>query len=187
MPDSLSLYLLLIAVIAGERFSELVLSRRNRRWALARGGVEVGQGHYPFMVAVHAAFLLSCGLEPWLLQRPWRPTMGGTMLVLVALSMSLRYWAISTLGRRWNTRVVVLPGVPLVAAGPYRRLRHPNYVAVIVEIFALPLVHSAWLTAVVFTLLNVVVLRTRIAVEERALSAHAVGGEALPQDEAPPR
>ena len=97
------------------------------------------------------------------------------MLILVALSMSLRYWAISSLGRRWNTRVVVLPGVPLVAAGPYRYLRHPNYVAVIVEIFALPLVHSAWLTAVVFTLLDLVVLRTRIAVEERALSCPAPG------------
>lgn len=171
MLDSFSLYLLLIAVVGCERLVELVLSTRNRRWALARGGVEVGQGHYPFMVAVHAAFLLSCGLEPWLLQRSWQPTMGGAMLVLVLLAMGLRYWAIATLGRRWNTRVVVLPGVPLVTAGPYKRFRHPNYVAVIVEIFALPLVHSAWLTAVLFTLLNLVVLRTRVAVEERALSS----------------
>ena len=100
--------------------------------------------------------------------------------MLVALSMSLRYWAISSLGRRWNTRVVVLPGVPLEAAGPYRHLRHPNYLAVVIEIFALPLVHSAWLTAIVFSVLNLIVLRTRIAVEERALSFRAAGQTGAP-------
>ena len=99
----------------------------------------------------------------------WR-LVGWSMLVLVVLAQALRWWCIATLGPRWNTRIVVIPGLPLVAAGPYRWLRHPNYVAVVVEGVALPLVHTAWITALIFTGLNAVLLRVRISAENLALT-----------------
>jgi methyltransferase len=92
------------------------------------------------------------------------------MLALVLAAQVLRWWCIGTLGNQWNTRVIVVPGLPLVTTGPYRRLRHPNYVAVAVEVFALPMVHTAWLTAVVFSLANLALMAVRIPVEERALA-----------------
>lgn len=177
--DSRHLYLLLILAIAGERLSELSLSLRNRRRALALGGVESGQGHYPWMVLIHTLLLIAAPLEVFLLGRPFLPALGIPMLALVASTMALRYWAISALGPRWNTRIIVLPGVPAVAGGPYRYLRHPNYLAVVVEVFALPLVHTAWITALVFSALNALVLRVRIAAEERALAAGSAYQETL--------
>jgi methyltransferase len=126
------------------------------------------------MVALHTGLLLACLAEVWLLERPFLPWLGWPMLVLVLASQALRWWCITTLGPRWNTRVIVVPGLPLVARGPYRRLHHPNYVAVVVEGFALPLVHSAWLTALAFTVLNaVLLLGFRLPCENRALAAPA--------------
>lgn len=164
-------YLGLIGLIAAERVFEIFLSNRNLRWALAEGGREVGRGHFPAMVALHALFLPACVLEVWLLDRSFTPAVGGPMLLLVALTMTVRYWAISTLGRRWNTRVVVLPGRPRICDGPYRFMRHPNYLAVVVEIAAVPLVFGAWWTALAFSTGNLLVLRTRLRVEEAALRA----------------
>lgn len=171
--DSRYLYLALIGAVAGERLVELVLSERHRRRALARGGVESGQGHYPWMVLVHTLFLIAAPAEVFLLDRPAIPALAIPMLLLVLATMGLRYWAVVTLGEHWNTRVVVVPGMTAVARGPYRFLRHPNYVAVTVEIAALALVHTAWLTALIFSLANAILLRVRIAAEERALAAHA--------------
>ncbi len=127
-------------------------------------------GHYPWMVLQHTAFLICCPLEVWLLGRPFVPVLGYPMLLLVVLATGLRYWVIRTLDGRWTTRIVVLPGASPVTGGPYRLLRHPNYLAVIAEILALPLVHTAWLTAIVFSVLNGVILRVRIRAEEEALS-----------------
>jgi methyltransferase len=166
---SVALYLLLLLVVAVERAVEVTLSSRNRRWSLARGGVEYGRAHYPWMVAVHALLLISCAVEVAVLGRPFIPAFGLSMLAVVFATMILRYWAIATLGRRWNTRVIVISGLPLVAGGPYRFLRHPNYVAVMVEVAALPLVHCAWWTALLFSLADAVVLGRRIAVENAAL------------------
>ena len=177
--DSRLLYLALIAVVAIERLLELVITTRNVRWARERGGLEFGRGHYPWMVALHTGFLLACPLEVFLLQRAFVPWLGWPMLVLVGLSMALRYWAVTTLGRRWSTRVVVVPGLPAVDGGPFRFLRHPNYVAVIVEGFALPLVHGAWVTALVFQALNAWILSVRIGVEERSLREHSSYDERL--------
>lgn len=162
-------YLCLVALVAGERGFEVALSLRNRRRALARGGLEFGGDHYPWMVLLHAVFLGACAAEVWFLRRPWIPGLGFSMLPLLAGSMSLRYWAIATLGERWNTRVVVLPGAPAVTGGPYRFLRHPNYLAVGIEMLALPLLHTAWITALLGSALNAWVLRVRIRVEEEAL------------------
>lgn len=167
------LFTILVAAVGLERLAELVLTRRNVAWALAQGGVEHGRGHYPAMVVLHTGFLVGAVAEVWLLQRVFTPWLGWTMLVLVVAAQGLRWWCIGSLGRRWSTRVVVLPGEPLVAHGPYRFVRHPNYVAVVVEGVALPLVHGAWLTALVFTVLDTVLLRTRIRVEDEALTSAA--------------
>jgi methyltransferase len=168
--DTRILYTVLVALVALGRIAELRIAARNRRRLLAQGGVEVSPGHYPWMVALHTAFLFACPLEIWLLDRPFVPGLAGSMLVLLAMAVGLRWWVISSLEGRWTTRIVVLPGVPPVTGGPYRFLRHPNYLAVILEILALPLVHTAWLTAIVFSLANGLLLRVRIRAEEAGLS-----------------
>jgi len=160
-------YALLIAAVAVERIAELVVSQRNLSWSRARGGVEFGARHYPAMVTLHTCLLVGCLVEA--MYRPFLPALGWPMLAVVLAAQGLRWWCITTLGHQWNTRVVVIPDAPRVTGGPYRFFSHPNYVAVVVEGIALPLVHTAWVTAVVFTVLNAVVLRTRVGVENTAL------------------
>jgi len=163
-------YVLLIAVVACERLAELVIAKRNLAWSLERGGVEVGAGHYPVMVVLHTAFLVGCLAEVILLDRPFLPALGWSMLAIVVAAQALRWWCITTLGPRWNTRVVVIPGAPRIDGGPYRLFPHPNYVAVVAEGIALPLVHTAWITALVFTVLNAALLTRRITTENAALA-----------------
>ncbi|WP_111721044.1 isoprenylcysteine carboxyl methyltransferase family protein [Homoserinimonas sp. OAct 916] len=165
-------YLALILATGAERVVELVVSNRHARWAFARGGVEYGRGHFGSMVLLHTGLLLACLVEVQLLDRPFIPVVGWTALLVVLASQGLRWWCIASLGERWNVRVIVVPGLPLVATGPYRWLRHPNYLAVVAEGVALPLVHSAWITAIAFTVLNaILLLRFRIPTEQRALAA----------------
>jgi methyltransferase len=163
------MYYLLILAVGFERLAELIVAKRNARWAFAHGGKEFGHDHYPVMVTLHTALLLGCLIEPWALHRPFIPWLGWPMLAIAALAQVLRWWCITTLGPRWNTRVIVLPEAPLVQRGPYRWLHHPNYVAVVAEGFALPLVHTAWITAAVFTVANAILLSVRIRVENSAL------------------
>jgi methyltransferase len=163
-------YLLLITAVGVERLVELVVSERHARWAMARGGIEHGRSHYSIMAAVHAALLISCLVEVAAADRPFLPWLGWPMLALVIAAQALRWWCIATLGNQWNTRVIVVPGLSLVTTGPYRWMRHPNYLAVAVEVFALPMVHTAWLTAVVFSVANLGLMAVRIPVEERALA-----------------
>ena len=163
-------YVLLVLVVSCERVAELVVSRRNAAWSVAHGGVEHGRGHYPPMVVLHGALLLGAVVEVLVAGRPFIAWLGWPMLVVVLLTQALRWWCIRTLGPRWNTRVIVVPGLARVTGGPYRWLPHPNYVAVVVEGVALPLVHAAWITAVVFTVLNAVLLTVRIRVENAALA-----------------
>ncbi|MFF1876738.1 isoprenylcysteine carboxyl methyltransferase family protein [Leifsonia sp. NPDC058230] len=165
------LYTVLVLATGVERIAELVVSTRNARWSFARGGVEFGRGHFAPMVALHTGLLLACLAEVWFGDRPFIPWLGWPMLVLVLASQALRWWCIAVLGPRWNTRVIIVKDLPLVAGGPYRWLKHPNYIAVVVEGFALPLVHTAWITALAFTVLNaVLLLAVRIPVENRALA-----------------
>jgi methyltransferase len=166
-------YVALVAVVALVRLVELSVAQLNLRWARERGGVESGAEHYPVMVALHTGLLVGCVAEVLAGDRPFLPALGWPMLVLLAGAHALRWWCIRTLGPQWNTRVVRVPGAPLVTGGPYRRLRHPNYVAVVVEGIALPLVHTAWITAVAFTVLNALLLRVRLRVENRALATAA--------------
>jgi len=166
-------YLLLIGAVAVERLAEVVVAERNRSMSRERGGVEFGAGHYPVMVALHTGLLAGCLLEPVALHRPFIPALGWPMLAIVLAAQALRWWCISTLRYQWNTRVIVIPGAARITGGPYRFVPHPNYVAVIVEGFALPLVHTAWITALVFSVLNAALLRTRIHVENAALASLA--------------
>ena len=167
---SATLFTALILLVGVERIAELVVSRRNAAWALAHGGVETARRQLPWMIALHVGLLLGALAEVWLLGRPFIPGLGWPMLAIAIGCQAARYTLVQTLGRRWNTRVIVVPGMPPVASGPYRRLRHPNYLVVAIEGIALPLVHTAWITAVAFTVLNaVLLLGFRIPAEERAL------------------
>ena len=170
---ALNAYTALVLLVALERLAELLTARRNAAWSGRRGGVEHGRGHYPVMVALHTGLLAGCLLETGLGHRAFLPALGWPMLALAVAAQALRWWCISSLGPRWNTRVIVVPALPLVTAGPYRWLNHPNYVAVVVEGAALPLVHSNWLTATGFTLLNLPLLATRLRCENAALAGSA--------------
>ena len=158
---------LLLAFVTVQRACELVLARRNTRRLLARGAYEVGRGHYPLMVGYHAAWL--GGL--WWVARD--QPVHGVWLGAYALLQALRVWVIGSLGERWTTRIIVLPGAPLVRRGPYRFLSHPNYVVVAGEIAVLPLALGLPAYALAFTLAHLVVLAVRLRAETRALSAAA--------------
>jgi methyltransferase len=168
---SVILYVAFVLATGGERIYELVVSRRNAATAFARGGIEYGQRHFPWMVALHTGLLLACIAEVVLLDRPFIPWLGWPMLAIAIACQIARYWIISSLGSQWNTRVIVVPGAGRVTSrGLYRWFTHPNYVVVAIEGVALPLVHTAWITAIVFTVLNaVLLLGFRIPTENRAL------------------
>jgi methyltransferase len=154
----------ILAVVTLQRAGELVISSYNTRKLVARGAVEVAARHYPLIVAVHAAWLMSL----WILGRDQPVTMLALSFYLVL--QGFRFWVLWTLGPRWTTRIIVVPGQPLVSAGPYRFLSHPNYAVVAGEIAVLPLVLGLPLLAAVFTILNAAVLAIRIAAENRALA-----------------
>jgi methyltransferase len=164
------LYIVFVLLTGGERIFELVVSTRNAATAFAAGGVEYGRRHFPFMVTLHTLFLLACIVESFF--RPFIPALGIPMLVIALLCQVGRYWCIRSLGAQWNTRVIVVPTLTAVTArGPYRWVKHPNYWIVAIEGIALPLVHTGWVTALVFTVLNaVLLLGFRIPVENRALA-----------------
>ena len=160
--------LMLFTVI--ERLVELVVSVRNAAWSFDQGGVEHGRAHFPAMVALHTAALVAGPLEVWVFHRTFHPVLGWVCLGACIALQALRWWCIGTLGRRWNTRVIIVPGLAPVTGGPYRYIRHPNYVVVALEGLALPLVHGAWMTALGFTLFNALLMRVRLAVEDAALA-----------------
>jgi methyltransferase len=157
--------LVILALVTAQRLGELVLARHNTSRLMARGAIEIGRSHYPFLVAMHAAWLLTI----WVLG--WDRQVLMTWLVLFCCLQILRVWVLATLGGRWTTRIIVLPGASLVKSGPYRFVSHPNYVVVCAEIAVLPLAFGLPWVAVVFSLLNAGVLAVRIAAENRALAA----------------
>lgn len=155
---------LLLAFVTGQRLIELLRAERNTRRLLVQGGVEFGRAHYPLMVALHGAWL--AGL--WVLAR--NRAVDPALLAAFIVLQAARLWVIASLGRRWTTRVVVVPGEAPVAAGPYRLLRHPNYLIVVAEIALVPLALGLPLYAGVFSLLNAALLIERVRVEEAALA-----------------
>ncbi|MET0989459.1 MAG: isoprenylcysteine carboxylmethyltransferase family protein [Glaciihabitans sp.] len=165
-------YLLLLLATGIERLVEMVISTRHAKWAFARGGREYGKEHFPWMVALHTGLIVGAAAEVILLDRPFIPWLGWPMLAIALACQAGRYWVIWALGNQWNTRVIVVPGLARVVRGPYRFrwLPHPNYLIVVIEGIALPLVHTAWITAIAFTVLNaILLLRFRIPTEDRAL------------------
>jgi len=162
-------YLVLVAAVSAERVAELALSARNARRALARGGTESGRALFPWMVAFHAAFLLGLAAAPLVDPRPPPPSWMASAVAGVVLAEALRWWAVASLGDRWNVRVIVVPGEPPVTRGPYAFLRHPNYAAVAIEVACLPLAWGLWRLAIAFSLANALLLAARVRDEERAL------------------
>ena len=167
--DSRVIFTIIVALVAAERIFELVLSERNARRTLGRGGVEHAQPIHWMVVVVHILWIVAAPLEVWLFDRPWIPLLAGVCIVLLAAGMILRYWAVTTLGDRWNTRIITVPGETRVTGGPFRFFRHPNYVAVYVELFALPLLHGAWLTAALLGTVNMVLIKIKSRAEDKAL------------------
>jgi methyltransferase len=160
---------LAVALVGVQRLIELVLARRNERRARARGAVERGRSHYLFIVALHSLWLLATLIEG-LLRGPELPALWPIPLALFLLVQPLRYWALVSLGERWNTKILVVPGARPIRRGPYKYLSHPNYVVVVVEILTFPLIFGAWVTALVFTVLNAAMLWVRVREENRALT-----------------
>lgn len=157
-----------VVLIGLQRLLELRYSHRNERRLRARGAVERGAGHYPFMVAIHALWLASTLFEG-LLRGPAFPSWWPVPLVVFLLAQPLRYWAIVSLGGNWNVKILVVPGTKPVRRGPYGYFPHPNYVAVVMEVLAFPLIFGAWITALAFSALNAAFLFVRVREEERTL------------------
>jgi methyltransferase len=171
MPGATIFFLVLVGAVGACRLIELRLSKRHQRALAASGAAVLPEPVFRAMVALHTGVLVAAVIETLLLGRPFALELAIPALALVALANALRFWVIATLGVHWNVRVV--PSMPLgvVTGGPYRFVRHPNYVAVFVELAALPLVHGAYLTAIAGALLHVAVLRRRIGLEESVLMA----------------
>jgi methyltransferase len=160
---------LLVVAIVVQRLTELRIAKHNEAWAREQGAVEHASGHYPLFFVLHTGWLLGWPLEAWVRGMVLAPGWG-IALAAFGVAQALRYWAMHALGRRWNTRILVVPGAPLVTRGPYRFFDHPNYVAVCIELAAVPLVLGAWVTAAVTTVLNLVLLLgIRIPAESKAL------------------
>ncbi len=165
-------YTILVLATGLERLYELRISKKNARIAMEQGGNEVGRGHFPWMVALHTSLLVGAIAEVWIFDRPFIIWLGIPMLIITLACQFARYWIISTLGWQWNTRVIVVPGAQRIRRGPYRFrwLRHPNYWIVVIEGIALPMIHTAWVTAVIFTILNaILLLGFRVPTEDEAL------------------
>lgn len=161
-------FLLFVSIVIVQRIIEVLIAKRNERKMLTAGAYEVGASHYPFMIALHTSFFISLIIEvlafnktisPWFL---W-------LFILFLFVQVLRIWCLASLGPFWNTKIIVLPGANVVKRGPYLLFRHPNYLVVCIEILLLPLMFQAYFTAIIFTLLNFLMLSVRIPTEEKAL------------------
>lgn len=163
-------FTLVILLVAFERVVELVVSKRNLDWSFAQGGIEYGRSHYKYMVVIHTFLLAGALVEVWASRPILDPVLFWGFFALAMGSQALRWWCIGTLGKRWNTLVVIIPGLPVVKSGPYRWLKHPNYVSVVIEGIALPMIGFSWRTALIFTVLNIFVLSARLKSENAALA-----------------
>src|ERR1700674_3353991 len=164
-------YLSLLVLVGIGRLAELGISRRNQRKLQKQGVRKIAEPHFRWMVIVHGGVLVAAAAEVIFLHRPLIPALAITMGVLFVLANALRWWVIRTLAEHWNVEVMASSGVGVVTTGPYRWVRHPNYVAVVIELFSLPMIHTAWITALAGTLANLEILRRRLRVEEGVLMA----------------
>lgn len=162
------LFTIIIGIVIMQRLIELFFAKRNEQWMRSQGAFEVGAAHYPIMVAMHVAFFVTFILEVNLLNRPlsslWIP-----LLAFLFLTQAARIWCLTSLGKFWNTKIIILPGADVVRKGPYKLIRHPNYLIVTTELLVLPLIFSAYFTAIIYSILNLWMLSVRIPTEEKAL------------------
>jgi methyltransferase len=157
-------FTIFISFLIIQRLSELLIARRNEKWLLSQGAIQYGQSHYPFMIAMHTLFIVSIIAEYNL--------RGGTEISWIFLAIFLavllfKFWALSSLGKYWNTKIYRIPGVYPIKRGPYKFLKHPNYMEVVCEIAFIPMVFHLYYTAVIFTVLNAAMLNVRITVENK--------------------
>ena len=165
-------FIALLILVGIERLVEVGISNRNQRKMQAQGAQKVPEPQYPWLVMFHAVVLVSSGAEVLFLHRPFIPLLAAVMFVLFILSNVLRWWVISLLGGLWNVQIMDSASIGFITTGPYRWIRHPNYLGVILEVFSLPLIHTAWLTSIFGTLGYLLILRGRIRTEEGALMAN---------------
>jgi methyltransferase len=158
-------FVIFIVFVVCIRIGELIISRRNEKWLLENGAVEYGHGHYPFIVALHTLFIVSMLIEYYLkpVNLNWV-----YLLAFIALILS-KIWIITSLGVFWNTKIYRIAGYSLIKKGPYKYVKHPNYIIVVLEIFVIPMTFGLYYTAIIFTLLNFIMLSIRIKVENKAL------------------
>ena len=182
MGVSVILYLALLVIVALLRLVELRISRRHQMDMVARGAAKVDEPRFRWMVALHTAVLIGAAVEVVFLKRPFLPLLAAIMFAVFLVANGVRWWVIRTLGEHWNVQVMDSTRLGVISSGPFRFVRHPNYAAVFAEMLALPLIHTAWITAVAGSLAHVVVLARRLSTEERVLFANpdyraAMGGK----------
>jgi methyltransferase len=166
-----NVYLILLALVGIGRLLELRVSRRNQRRLEKQGVRKIPEPHFRWMVLLHGGVLAGAAVEVTFLHRPLIPALAIPMVLIFVFANVLRWWVIGTLAEHWNVEVMASSRVGVVSSGPYKWVRHPNYVAVVLEVFALPMIHTAWITALVGTALNFEILRRRLDVEDAVLMA----------------
>jgi methyltransferase len=172
-------YLALLAAVGVLRLVEIGISKRNQRWLASQGVAKIAEPRFRWMVVFHGGILVAAGLEVVLLQRPFLPALALAMGVVFLLANAVRWWVIGTLARHWNVGVMASVELGVVTSGPYRWVRHPNYLAVFLELLALPLIHTAWLAALLGSAFHVAILRNRLRVEDATLLANPAYREAM--------
>ena len=172
LSPSVVAFLILLLAVALMRLVELRISRRHQADMVARGAAKVEEPRFRWMVLLHTAVLLGSALEVVFLRRPFIPWLAGTMSGVFVTANIVRWWVIRTLGKHWNVQVMDSTSLGVITSGPFRFVRHPNYAAVFAEMLALPLIHTAWITAIAGSLAHAVVLAQRLATEERVLFAN---------------
>lgn len=165
----MTFFIIFLSVIIVQRILELILSKRNENYLKSQGAIEHDKNGYKYIVLMHNLFFISFLLEFTLLERELNQYWG-ILLIIFIFTQLLRYWAIFSLKKRWNTKIFVLPNTEVINSGPYKYYKHPNYIAVIVEIAVIPLLFSCYYTAIVFSILNLIVLKRRVRIEEKALN-----------------
>ncbi|GAB3805158.1 isoprenylcysteine carboxyl methyltransferase family protein [Virgibacillus kimchii] len=164
----LILWILFLLIII-QRLIELKIAGRNEKWMKEKGAIEIGKEHYKWFILIHSLFFFSILIEI-ILRNVSAVQLNYVLFILFLLTQVVRIWCISSLGKFWNTKIIVLPGYPLVKKGPYKYVKHPNYIIVGVELFIIPLLFGAYVTAVIFPILHILLLRIRIPCEEKALN-----------------
>lgn len=176
----MKIFFLFLAIIILQRFAELIIAKQNEKWMLKQGGIVFGEKHYKMIVGLHIFFFIFFLWEVFHFGKTLS-SLWPVLLIIFILTQAVRVWALSSLGKYWNTKIIVLPDADVVMKGPYKYMKHPNYVIVTLEFIIIPLIFQAYLTAIIFSVLNMWMLSIRIPEEEKALSKYTSYHESLGQ------